>query len=87
MNPELNILIGKGIKESDKALFFCEGDEFITLPDNATWIDIVVLAEIMPSKTQAKRNNWDKPIENGFTSELKGKKAKKKLITILKILE
>jgi len=87
MNPELNILIGKGVKESDKELFFEKGDEFIILPDNATWIDIVVLAEIMPSKTQAKRNNWDKPIDNGFTSQFKGKKAKRKLITILKILE
>ena len=87
MKPELNIIIGNGVKESDKELFFGKGEEFITLPDNATWVDIVVLAEIMPSKTQAKRNNWDKPIDSGFTSEFKGKKAKRKLITILKILE
>ena len=96
---ELNILIGDGVRESDKELFFgklLETDEFFELKDDATWVDIAILAGLFPSKGQARKNGYDIPIAEGFTDTVGSNPISKKKsgigkkntrVVILKITE
>jgi hypothetical protein len=68
MAPNFNFISEK-MTESDKELFFGpieKNDKFIVFPENWTMADIVHAAGIFPSRTQARKNGWDKPIPLGF---------------------
>ena len=81
------ILIGNGIKESDKELFFGplkeDDPEFEILPESTEWADLLV-PHIFKRKTQCRKNGWNE-IPKGFTDKGVGKK-KDLHITILKII-
>ena len=65
-----NFLIGDGVKESDKDIFFGGGEleeKFVRLGDKATWADIAVEMGIFVSKTQARKNGYGGEIVDGWT--------------------
>lgn len=85
---EYNVLIGNGVQESDKELFFgplTKDDKFITMQDNVRWPDVLVECNIFKSKNDARRNGWNKEIEEGFTDRQRLGKLKHRII-VLKIL-
>ncbi len=70
MSHEFNF-IHESRTQEDKESFFgplepTDGP-FIVFNDKWTMADIVVAAGIFPSKSQAKKNGWDKPIEKGWS--------------------
>lgn len=76
----------KSTEETDKELFFGplnKDDEFIGIQDNWIMADIMVQSGLFPSKSQARKNGWNKPIPSGFSMHTVGKY--KVLITILNI--
>lgn len=78
----------KSEKYTDRELFFGplkETDLFIEIEDKWTMIDIMIKAEIFKSKSDARRNNWNKEIPFGFTDFYAGKY--KNRITILNYKE
>ena len=78
--------IHEDLPESDRDLFFgplTEDDEFIFFGDDATMVNIAVLAGLFPSVTRARKNGEDKLIPDGFTDFMRGKNANKRRITIL----
>jgi len=80
---EFNILIGV-TEEGDKELFFgplSPEDEFIELPADVRWPQLLVKIGMFPSLGQAKKNGWDKDIEPGFSEHKVGKRR----IFILKV--
>lgn len=81
---DVNVLVGS-LPESDRDLFFgpLDGSEtWIELDSDARWPDIMSAAGIFPSKSQARKNGWDKEVEPGFTHIKVGKL--KHCITVLK---
>ncbi len=83
---EMNILIGKGITETDKELFFnyTPEDKFQEFPVETKFPQLLKALGIFPSTSEARRNGWDKDIPCGWTDFEIGKL--KKRISILKIL-
>lgn len=80
--------VSPNVGDSDKELFFgpLDGtDEFIVI--EPTWIMAHVLhaAGIFKSVGQARKNGWNKPIEDGWTDIIVGKL--KREITILNLKE
>lgn len=78
--------IHESLNDSDKELFFgpLKGDEkFISFDDQATFADIVVLAGKFGSKTQARKNGFDKDINPGFEHITIGKNKNRIDIWIL----
>lgn len=78
--------IKKPISNKDKELFFGPigpDDKFIEIQDNWIMAHILHTAGIFPSVSQARKNGWNKPIPEGFSFWIVGKKAKRKEITIL----
>lgn len=76
------------ISDKDKDLFFGpvdSKDEFIEIQDHWNMANIIHIAGIFSSISQARKNGWNKPIPNGFTILTIGKKAKRKEIFILKV--
>lgn len=85
MNFEYCILIGDTL-ETDIDLFFgpiTDKDIVLKMDGDIKWPDILVKCGIFKSKTQARKNGWDKDIPEGFTDHFVGKLRKR--ITILKI--
>lgn len=82
-----NILIGF-VEEKDKELFFgplAEDDgEFITLPLETTYPQVLKQAGVFPSTSQARQNGWDKEVPEGFTIVKVGKGLKYREAYILK---
>jgi hypothetical protein len=73
-------------RETDKDLFFGplkEDDQFIDILNNWSMADIMFLAGIFKSKTEARKNGWNKSIEKGFSDFYAGKLRTR--ITILNI--
>ena len=74
--------------ESDKELFFGPLDgteEFIVIEDHWIMAHIMHAVGIFPSVGQARKNGWNKPIEDGWTDIIVGKL--KREITILNLEE
>jgi hypothetical protein len=84
-NKEWNIIILNGNEQSiDSSLFF-NNEEVLFIPAriqpkgsvarfvDVMMADIVTLLELFPSKGQAKKNGWDKPIPSGFNTFTIGK--------------
>jgi hypothetical protein len=81
---DVNVLVGD-TPDSDKELFFGpleESDVWIKLSSDARWPDVMAAAGIFTSKSQARKNGWDKDIDEGFTDIRVGKL--KHRVTVLK---
>lgn len=84
---DVNVLVGD-LPNSDRDLFFgpLDGSEiWIELPIEAKWPDVMAAAEVFPSKSQARKNGWDKELELEFSAVIIGKL--KHNITVLKQFE
>ena len=85
-HPSLNALIGKGVRERDKELFFGpirEGDTFMRFSYEARLPVVLREMGIVQSGMEAVRNGWDCEIPDGFSDHFFGKR--KKRLSILKI--
>jgi hypothetical protein len=83
---EFNILIGNGVLESDKDLFFgplLPDDEFKWFNKQTRFPEVLADLGLFSSRSEARRNGWDKDIPKGFSDIRIGKL--KKRICILKI--
>jgi hypothetical protein len=58
-------------------------DVFIMVPPGTSWAHFLAGIGCFPSITQARKNGWNKPIEEGFTPTFKVGKAARKFITAL----
>ena len=89
----VNILVDDGnLLEGDAELFFgpqTKGleDVFIIAPPEATWAHVLAGIGCFPSISQARKNGWNKPLEEGFTPTFKVGKAHRKFITALNPLK
>jgi hypothetical protein len=52
---------------------FSDDDRVIMIEPTAMMADILVMAEIYPSKSRAKKDGWDKPIPLGWSEQEIGK--------------
>lgn len=93
---EHNILIGDWTLQDRVQLFgfpdaphFLPEDRFIEMPLNTRWPEIMVKLGLFSSVTQARKNGWDKDIQNGWTEEIifREKKSKIHFISIWKVPE
>lgn len=66
--------IHERITKADQDLYFGEGAECTTFTDAWTMANIVVHIGLFPSLTQARKNGYDKPIEQGWSDLTMGKK-------------
>jgi len=76
------------VPESDKELFFGPLDgteEFIVIEDHWIMAHIMHAIGVFPSVGQARKNGWNKPIEDGWTDIIVGKL--KREVTILNLKE
>ena len=78
----------KGMSEKDKDLFLgpmSDGQDMIEfeIDDKLRIAHFMAQAGIFPSVGQARKNGWDRPIPDGFSHFVVGKKKSK--ITILNI--
>lgn len=90
----VNVLVDTGhLFQSDLETFFGPQPEdepedvFIVVPAEATWAHVLAGIGCFPSVSQARKNGWNKPVEDGFTSTFKVGKAHRKFITALKPTE
>lgn len=61
---------------SDRELFFgpLDGTEvFVEIVEGWTMADVMLAAGKFPSKSQARKNGWDRPISPGYNSLTVGK--------------
>jgi hypothetical protein len=90
---EVNVLVDTGhLFQADLATFFGPQfngleDVFIVVPADATWAHVLAGIGCFPSVSQARKNGWNKPIEDGFTDTFKVGKAHRKFITALRPTE
>ena len=85
---EFNILIGDGVLETDKELFFGplnSMDKFLKFPISHRFPQLLRELGIFPSTSQAIKNGWDKDIPDGFSTWKIGSNKNRKYIYILKI--
>lgn len=76
------------VLEDDKELFFGPLDgteEFIVIESHWIMAHILHAIGIFPSVGQARKNGWNKPIEDGWTDIIVGKL--KREVTILNLKE
>lgn len=65
--------------EGDKEQFFGPidlddpSDRFVLFDDTSTMADLVLMLGKFKSKTEARKNGWDKPIPEGFSAHKCGK--------------
>ena len=66
------VFIHENVKD-DLDLFFgpIEDEEVVHFNDEWTMTHIMHHVGMFPSLTQARKNNWDKPIDSGFTERVK----------------
>jgi hypothetical protein len=82
--------INENVTGEDREMFFgpLDGTEvFHALNERWTMANVMVIAGIFPSLSQARKQGEDKPIPEGWTHITRGKKARKKKIWILNIKE
>ena len=85
-NPNAFMFVHESVTEEDKELFLGplnDNDEFIVFDDTWTMAHILVHVGVFPSLTQARKNNGDGPIQEGFFKFSRGKGMRRKDITIL----
>jgi hypothetical protein len=77
----------EGTRSEDLELFLgpLENQEINVFDENSNMSHIMFTAGIFPSVSQARKNGWNKPIPNGFSEFVVGKRKTK--ITILNIVE
>jgi len=82
---EVNILVDNGMLfESDLELFFGpleDWETFIVVEPGTLWSHILAGLGCFPSIGQARKNGWNKAIEEGFTPTFKVGKAARKFFT------
>lgn len=86
---EFNILIGDGVLESDKELFFGPlniWDKFVKLDSESRFPHLLRQIGVFPSTSQAMKQGWNKDIPEGFSEWFIGQGKNKKWICILKII-
>jgi hypothetical protein len=88
-NGNVNVLVDTGhLFQSDLETFFGPQTEpedvFVVVPAEATWAHVLAGIGCFPSISQARKNGWNKPIEDGFTPMFKVGKAHRKFITAFK---
>jgi hypothetical protein len=54
---------------------------FIVVPSDTPWAHVLAGIGCFPSISQARKNGWNRPIEEGFTFTFKVGKAHRKFIT------
>lgn len=82
---EHNVLIGNGVQEEDKELFFgplSDKDKFLSFREDIRFPQLMSEIGVFPSATQARKNGWDKDIPSGWSMHKVGKRH----ICILKVL-
>jgi hypothetical protein len=62
-------------------------DVFVMVPSGTTWAHVLAGIGCFPSISQARKNGWNKAIEDGFTPTFKVGKAHRKFITSLSAKE
>ena len=72
--------IAPNTSESDKLLFFGEGENFTIIEDNWLMAHVMHKAGIFKSISQAKKAGWNKPIPDGFNFFTVGKKRRQVFI-------
>lgn len=85
---DVHILIGEGVRETDKDLFFgpLSGEEEWTYLDpSSSKEDVAVRFGLFSSKGQARKNGWGGPIPDGYT-EIKRVGKFRRSFYFLKIL-
>lgn len=86
MQGEFNVLIGAGVLESDKELFFgplASEDTFVRIDDDPMLSDVLVILGLFSSRSKGRGNGFHREIPEGLSQLRFGKL--KTLITILKI--
>lgn len=69
---EANIIVDNGLdKPGDEFLFFGNSEDpnpkVFFIPDAFMMSDVLSMCGIFPSKSQAKKAGWNKPIPEGFS--------------------
>ena len=73
---EWNIIVSNEFHRPDDQRLFFSNEECIKISPNSTMLDILVMAEIFPSKGQARKNGWSagkETIPSGWTEIVVGK--------------
>jgi hypothetical protein len=86
MPDEFNVLIGAGVREADKESFFGPlrpEDEFHTFAPEIRYPELLQRLGIFVSRSDARRNGWDRDIPEGWSDFQIGKLRRR--ICILKI--
>lgn len=63
----------KNTRPTDLVTLGCDQDELIEIEEHWTMAHIMHQVGIFPSVGQARKNNWDKPIPDGFWMKNVGK--------------
>jgi len=56
-------------------------DVFIMVPSGTSWAHVLAGLGCFPSISQARKNGWNKPIDEGFTFTFQAGKANRKFFT------
>lgn len=79
-----NVVIGSPTVKDIEMLFEPEEDEVLILaPDEFMWPQLLKLLGVFKSAGQARKNGWDKPIEEGWNEALF--KKQRKAVFVLKV--
>lgn len=84
---EIYVLIGEGVRHADRALFFgppLDSDVFVEYPPSARFPEVLADLRFFKSRSDARRNGWDRDIPDGYSDYVIGKF--KRRIIVLKIL-
>ena len=87
-STDFNILIGDGIQETDKNLFFgplTQDDQFIVFSSSTRFPQLLKALGIFSSTSQVRKSSWNKDIDEGWTEIPKIGKLRHR-ICILKVL-
>lgn len=67
INKDINIIVDSGFVFTSDSDFFFGNEEVHTFSKEITFADILTKFELFPSKGQARKAGWDKPIPVGFS--------------------
>lgn len=72
-HKDINIIVDSGFVLPSDSDFFFNNEEVHTFSKEITFADILTRFEFFPSKGQARKGGWDKPIPTGFNEFTIGK--------------
>ena len=80
-----NVIIGSPIADNVESLFgpMEDGEVIVWAPADCRWPQLLKLLGVFPSAGQARKNGWDKDIEEGWSEALF--KKQRKAVFILKV--